>query len=37
MKERDHLKDINMDDRMILKQILRSRLGGYGLDSSGSR
>ena len=33
--ERDHLEDLGVDDRIILKWILKM-LGGRGLDSSGA-
>jgi hypothetical protein len=36
LKERDHLVDLRVDRRVLLKWILRNVMGGCGLDYSGS-
>jgi hypothetical protein len=37
VKEKDHLKDLSVAGRTLLKQILKERMGRRGLDWSGSR
>jgi hypothetical protein len=36
VKERDHLEDLNIDERIVLKRIFK-RISKYGTDSSGVR
>jgi hypothetical protein len=36
LKSIDHLEDLGIDGTKILKQILKEKVGRYGLDSSGS-
>jgi hypothetical protein len=36
MKERDHLEDMGVDWRVILKWMLETLDGRHGVDSSGS-
>jgi hypothetical protein len=35
LRERDHLKDPDIDGRIILNRYLRNVVGGHGLDPSG--
>jgi hypothetical protein len=35
-KTKDHLKDLRVDGRILLKWILHCNVVGYGLDSYGS-
>jgi hypothetical protein len=32
LRERDHLGDVGVDGRIILRRIFRSGMWGYGLD-----
>jgi len=36
LKGKDHLEDPGIDGNIILRWILRKRVGGHGLDRSGS-
>jgi hypothetical protein len=36
LKEREYLEDLGVDERIILKYILKKWIWGWGLDSSGS-
>jgi hypothetical protein len=36
LKGKDHLEDLDVDGKAILKWILRNKLPGCGLDSYGS-
>jgi len=36
LKERDHLENLRVDARIILKGIFKKWAGGHGLDYSGS-
>ena len=36
LRERDHLGDLGVDERIIVKGSYRNRLGGCELDRSGS-
>jgi hypothetical protein len=37
LRERDHLEDLGIDEKIILKWILKTRLGGRGLGQSNLR
>ena len=36
LRERDHLEDLGVDERIILRLIFRKWMWGYGLDRGGS-